>query len=57
MKHQDIDHDDECTGCASLPSARPADDKELRQCPHCGALKCRLCDMGDDVSCISCEGA
>ena len=26
-----------------------------RQCPHCGADKCNLCDMGDDCLCMSCE--
>lgn len=23
--------------------------------PHCGADKCCMCDMGDDVRCMSCE--
>lgn len=49
-----IDHDVECPGCGSLASDRPGDDKQLRACPHCEALKCHLCDMGDDVECISC---
>lgn len=27
----------------------------LKPCPHCGATKCSMCDMGDDVYCISCD--
>jgi len=28
---------------------------ELAKCPFCGADKCCMCDMGDDVRCLSCE--
>lgn len=60
--------DDNCPGCGSSPTDRlkkaeqaknqydevlPID---LANCPHCGALKCCMCDMGDDTDCISCEG-
>lgn len=57
----------ECPGCGSTPKDRAdylarnndadhdADDDKLRSCPHCGSLKCCMCDMGDDVECVSCN--
>ena len=29
---------------------------ELIPCPFCESEKCSRCDMGDDVSCVMCEG-
>lgn len=29
---------------------------ELKECPHCGRTKCQRCNMGDDTSCMGCEG-
>jgi len=29
--------------------------KEIRTCLYCGAAKCNMCDMGDDVECMACE--
>ncbi len=55
--------DDECPGCGSSVSDREKyreqhDDTtipiDLSKCPHCGAFKCCMCDMGDDTECISC---
>lgn len=48
---------DECPCCGSTPSDRVKRDdyQGLRECPHCGALKCAMCDMGDDVECGSCN--
>lgn len=40
----------ECEGCGN-----EAPDY-IKQCPHCGGEKCSVCDMGDDTSCINCEG-
>ena len=57
------DDDDECPGCGSSfldrerRAAQYPDDKlptGLSTCPHCGSQKCSMCDMGDDVECISC---
>lgn len=47
---------DECPGCGSSQADRAKRDdcQELRECPHCGALKCAMCDMGDDVECPGC---
>ncbi len=28
----------------------------ISECPHCGGPKCSACDMGDDTSCVACEG-
>jgi hypothetical protein len=56
--------DDDCPGCGSSLGDRqrkaqqfPGEDipTGLIDCPHCGTKKCCLCDMGDDVQCISCE--
>ena len=51
--------DDECDGCGSTAaerrSNRPDDPGGLTACPHCGAMKCCMCDMGDDVGCGSCH--
>ncbi len=56
--------DDECPGCGSTLAnreARAKRDKDdaiptsLTECPYCGTLKCCMCDMGDDVECISCN--
>lgn len=56
----------ECPGCGSSQADREAYAKRhlgddtiptaLLNCPHCGAQKCCMCDMGDDVLCLSCEG-
>ena len=27
----------------------------LSDCPHCGATKCCICDLGDDVECGNCD--
>lgn len=35
-------------GDASIPLG-------FNNCLHCSALKCCMCDMGDDVRCMSCE--
>jgi hypothetical protein len=54
----------ECGGCGSTLGEREAKRKRfpeepipttLSECPHCGGSKCCMCDMGDDVRCISCE--
>lgn len=37
-----------CEACGNL---RP---ETLTKCPRCGAKKCELCDMGDDVECPAC---
>lgn len=56
--------ENECPGCGSTPADRekraaqyPDDNipTKLQECPHCGTKKCCMCDMGDDVECISCE--
>lgn len=53
----------ECPGCGSSLADReerarqsPEDNLPtgLLDCPHCGAKKCAMCDMGDDVECVSC---
>jgi len=55
----------ECTACGSSFSDRSKyaeqnseDDISvlLSLCPHCQQAKCCMCDMGDDVSCMNCEG-
>ena len=40
----------ECPNCGN------EEPEYLKECPHCGALKCDHCDMGDDTSCVNCEG-
>lgn len=53
-----------CGGCGSTHAERLARAMQrtsqacyaaLRECPHCGADKCIICDMGDDVECGSCD--
>lgn len=55
---------EECAGCGSSQKDRedyrgryndPAIPVDLKKCPHCGAQKCCMCDMGDDVECMSCD--
>lgn len=41
----------ECPACGARDY-----EGELRECPWCSSLKCSHCDMGDDTSCIACEG-
>ena len=41
------------TGCCTTCGAADFEG-ELRECPHCGDVKCSKCDMGDDVECASC---
>lgn len=46
---------DVCSGCGSTPPERQRHGgPQMRECPHCGADKCCLCDMGDDVWCGAC---
>lgn len=47
-----------CPNCGAMPHDRAKRDdyRELRECPFCSALKCSMCDMGDDVGCGNCEG-
>ncbi len=53
--------DDECPGCGATAAERqrnkPGAPQGLSECPHCGTEKCCMCDMGDDVECISCDGS
>lgn len=53
-----------CNGCGSTQADREdyrkrnKDDSipvDTKNCSHCGAEKCCMCDMGDDVLCMSCE--
>jgi DNA-directed RNA polymerase subunit RPC12/RpoP len=53
----------ECPGCGSHQEEREEYIKDvinsdvstaLTTCPHCGVKKCCLCDLGNDVKCISC---
>jgi hypothetical protein len=62
----DDNEDGECPGCGSSHEDRLKRSQQhpedgiptgLSDCPHCGAKKCCMCDMGDDTDCISCEGA
>ena len=54
--------DNECPGCGSTPSDREVyasknsepTNTALKSCRHCGTDKCCMCDMGDDVECVSC---
>ncbi len=39
--------------CSSCGNEAPTYTKD---CPQCGMEKCDQCDMGDDTSCINCEG-
>lgn len=51
--------DDECSTCGGKSGDRkhnkPDEPQGLSKCPHCNADKCCMCDMGDDVPCMSCE--
>lgn len=51
--------DDECPSCGATVAERrlnyPNGPHGLEMCPHCNAGKCCICDMGDDVKCISCD--
>jgi hypothetical protein len=57
--------DEQCPSCGSDPADRERykaqngnDDAipmDLKKCPHCGNLKCCMCDMGDDVPCLGCD--
>ena len=59
--------DEECHGCGSSLADRQkyaqrnaTTDEEpiptgFSDCPRCGAKKCCMCDMGDDVGCLSCD--
>jgi hypothetical protein len=58
------DEDEECSGCGSSLADREAfgqrnmgTERKPWNCRHCDAMKCCMCDMGDDVGCISCDGA
>lgn len=50
---------DECPACGATARDRktnkPTEPQGLSICPHCNSEKCCMCDMGDDVSCMSCE--
>lgn len=59
-----MNDDTECPGCGSSLKDRQDYVKRnngsrlttsLRRCPHCGSQKCCMCDMGDDVECLSCD--
>lgn len=39
----------ECEACGC------PDPVEQKECPYCGTMKCRMCDMGDDVECPACD--
>lgn len=58
MKHTYRETTDECQGCGATANERkrnqPTQPQGLANCPHCGADKCCLCDMGDDVNCGNC---
>jgi len=51
--------EDECPSCGATHTDRfrnkPTEPLGLSECPHCGAEKCCMCDMGDDVDCPSCD--
>lgn len=50
---------DTCPGCGATDKDRarnkPGEPQGLETCPHCETEKCCMCDMGDDVECISCN--
>ena len=54
-----IETNRECPGCGATADDRkknrPDDHQGLSECPHCGSRKCCMCDMGDDVECLSCD--
>lgn len=49
---------DECPSCGSSAldrsRSKPDSPQGLNDCPYCASLKCCMCDMGDDVECLSC---
>ncbi len=50
--------DSVCDGCGSTETDRinaGCEDTGLKECRYCGASKCEMCDMGDDVDCMTCE--
>ena len=51
---------DTCCGCGAEAATRlanmPGEPQGLALCPWCGAEKCCMCGMGDDLACASCEG-
>ncbi len=52
--------DAECGGCGATYAERKKNKPDsthlgLSKCPHCGADKCCMCDMGDDVECGNCD--
>ncbi len=51
--------DEECDCCGASASDRmsnkPDEPQGLSECPGCNTLKCCMCDMGDDVVCLSCQ--
>ena len=56
MKYRETN--DKCPSCGATEVDRrmnkPSEPHGLETCPHCGAKKCCMCDMGDDVECLSC---
>ena len=49
-----------CEGCGATHEDRKTNKPTetylgLSECPHCGADKCTMCDMGDDVECGNCD--
>lgn len=57
-----LGHDGECQSCGSTLADRDAFGQRnagalrtLSECKFCGATKCCMCDMGDDVECGSCD--
>lgn len=59
MKLNYRETDDTCGGCGATFIDRrrnqPEEPQGLSECPHCGADKCCMCDLGDDVECGSCD--
>lgn len=45
----------DCSDSCECPSCGRENPEQVKECPHCGSLKCSTCDMGDDVECPSCE--
>lgn len=57
MKYRETE--DECPSCGADAKDRkenkPDSPQGLTTCDFCGSEKCCMCDMGDDVACLSCE--
>lgn len=57
MNYRETNHT--CPGCGATAKDRarnkPGEPQGLETCPHCDTEKCCMCDMGDDVECISCN--